>query len=256
MLHSEPDKGFGPIQVWDLADLLTRMICRVELKLREMKVPKYDRRIRERKDLGSMLDLQALLIPLEGDMAEADAHGSQYLREQSKGLVRAEFEKRRGPVLQKLADMMSSWGLAAAIARAVVDHQLQGAKPRGKTTDGKLPLRFFLHVQLSASTLPGEYLFQVVTGLDNGACPGAVLENYGWLQGSVKSADGMSGSVDGVFLIVRSDDGVRAISHFIQWLEALGAGRISSPSMHEVKLVNPLIEQPPLTAASDALETH
>lgn len=230
-----------------IEELLLWFLTALESKIRRMKIPpvRVGREQELRWDMESYREMLPHLDSYRSDEAKAKALEPDYLREAATNAVKQAYAEDRADALRLLAGVLTSWRIVDALSEAFIRALGKQPKPEERIeTEIELPLRYFVHADPGTADIPS-VIEKISSEWGTVLGDAAILDDYGWLQGSIASIDGSSGSPDGMFFIVRVAH-EQTLLRFKDWLGPI-LGHISTPQMLD-------IEPPPEAVAETAPE--
>lgn len=194
----------------------------------------------EQWDLQSYFRLRDELEMAKSDMTTVKGIHIPDAREAALGAVNERYKKKLDQALRLLAGILDSWRLADALAEAlvyeIVTPKSEKATQRSAIMEAsEFPFRYFFHTVIEGRLSPIGFCAVVVNKWNEQFDGAAIIEDYGWLQGSVACTGGYDGSPDAAYFIVRVKDDAAACK-IKAWFGQFGAVRISSPQMLEIDI--------------------
>lgn len=249
--------------------ILERLAERITIKLRDMNLsqPVDAGSSMPKRLFNELLEQFRWIKQLKADIATADGLSiREAMKTAAKRVAQQEYQSAERGAVSYVVEILDriSWEMADAVANALVKEMATTEKALHAIRRGEnsvagevLPLRCLIHlapahpIRLGHTELAREYMDKIAKEFG----PGKVqVEDAGWMLGQLTSTDGVHGTPDGVFMIVRVESADTALALLV-FLKSCCAGKVSLAHLFnedQASRLNAGADQPGI----DPLETH
>ena len=249
--------------------ILMRFAQRVALKLREMNItrPVNTGTSKSKRLFNELFIRFEQMKQLRADIATAETlQIRQDMKQAALDVAKNNYQEAEKSMVGCVVEILvlHLWTVADVVAKALVREltnaeDAQKAIGRGENAAGRevLPLRCFIHlapampINCGQTKLVRWYASKVASKFG----PGKVqVEDAGWMLGQLTSTDGVHGTPDGVFMIVKAKNADTALALLV-FLKSCCAGKVSLAHLFnedQASRLNAGADQPCI----DPLETH